>query len=526
MMSSSAPTPLLDADGIARLREALAAANFTSQGLTERLGPALSTTAFPDKNAVLATLGTDEAIIVLHRLFQTRQVLPASAVESALRPLPLSEALSAELVEHVDGGIRAKIELRPVEHWWFLSDPSPYMTPGSGQAPDHVLNMNPTTRMLANWTSRRPVETALDLGTGNGLQAAYLSRHAQRVTGTDISPRALRFAATNAALNRLDWELLQGDFYEPVSGRQFEQVVSNPPFVVNAGEPKVMYRDSGRQGDGLCAELIATAPKLLAPGGIMNFLGNWLHIANQDWTDRLRGWLGGTGLDAIILQDSFFEPDEYVGHWVTSEHPSERPARIAAWLDWFKANNVEGVGVGVILLRAGGHDDPTVQIHKHRLPSLGPIGNELVAWFDGCDVSRSLRGEALWDARVRTADGLQLRSISTRGPDGWEIKTQLLQLDSGPRWKLFTVPVTAAIVSACDGVQPLRDILSTLATTADIKPTELAKLADQLAPHLHRLIEHGMLILVTDNDPPIAVSPAASYESAASAELATKIASS
>ena len=65
---------------------------------------------------------------------------------------------------------------------------------------------------------RRPVATALDLGTGCGVQALQLSTHADTVTATDLSERALRFAATTAAVNGLSWELLAGDLGGPRYG--------------------------------------------------------------------------------------------------------------------------------------------------------------------------------------------------------------------------------------------------------------------------------------------------------------------
>ena len=48
---------------------------------------------------------------------------------------------------------------------------------------------------LADLTIRRPVGTALDVGTGCGIQALLAARHAERVVATDINERALVFAA-------------------------------------------------------------------------------------------------------------------------------------------------------------------------------------------------------------------------------------------------------------------------------------------------------------------------------------------
>src|SRR5436305_6215923 len=69
------------------------------------------------------------------------------------------------------------------------------------------------------WRSSRcavPSKRALDIGTGCGVQALHLTRHATRVTATDSVPRALQLAATGFAVSGVDVELVRGNFAEPV----------------------------------------------------------------------------------------------------------------------------------------------------------------------------------------------------------------------------------------------------------------------------------------------------------------------
>jgi Methylase of polypeptide chain release factors len=47
---------------------------------------------------------------------------------------------------------------------------------------------------LASLTVRRDVASALDVGTGCGVQALLAAKHAERVVATDINERALAFA--------------------------------------------------------------------------------------------------------------------------------------------------------------------------------------------------------------------------------------------------------------------------------------------------------------------------------------------
>jgi len=86
----------------------------------------------------------------------------------------------------------------------------------------------------------------LDLASGSGAVALAIAseRPACHVTGTDISPAAIDIARKNAATLRLDRvEFVAGSWYEPVAGRRFKLIVSNPPYIAN-GDPRV---DSGVQ---------------------------------------------------------------------------------------------------------------------------------------------------------------------------------------------------------------------------------------------------------------------------------------
>ncbi|UWZ38322.1 methyltransferase [Dactylosporangium roseum] len=481
---------LLDTTGLARLREALTSAEYTSQGIKDHLGAAA--TAALARNDFRAALKITEEqcdrLATLIRLFVCGQTEPLSRVAAALAPLPLEAALP--LLEADGDGVRAAVELEPYGDWWVVADLSASMRPGRPLPGDHVLGIGGASTTLAAATLRHPVGSALDLGTGCGVQALHLSAHARRVTATDVLPRALRFAATTAALNGLDWELLRGDLTGPVRGRRFDLVVSNPPFVAGPGTTAHTYRDSGRPGDAVCAELVAAAPGLLADGGHMQFLANWLHVAGESWQDRVAGWLAGTGLDAWVVQREVSDPVAYVNLWLTdaSEDPRVQPALAASWLDWFDARKVDAVGFGLVTLRAGGHEDPTVRIEDLRQTVDGPLGPLIGDWFDRQDF---LRDGDLLATRFRAAPGLRLQQEASQGPEGWEVDRQLLMLPDGLRWIEEVDPVALALVGACDGSVTLRDQVDVLAA-AHAVPAEV--LADVAVPLVAHLVERGILL--------------------------------
>lgn len=74
----------------------------------------------------------------------------------------------------------------------------------------------------------------LDMGTGSGAIAvalAYTCPDAQ-VTALDVSDAALAVAKRNAIKHGAKVEFLRSDWYSAVGDRQFDVIVSNPPYIV------------------------------------------------------------------------------------------------------------------------------------------------------------------------------------------------------------------------------------------------------------------------------------------------------
>ncbi len=474
---------LLEPAEIDRLRTALTHANFTSEGIAQRLGPeATALAGRHDYRQALRATESGDPLDTLIRLFVCGQSEPEKRIAAALHPLSLATAREAGLIVDDEAGI----DLEPYGDWWVLADlPAEQGRPLSA---DHVLGVGGASSTLAGATVRRPVGTALDLGTGCGVQALHLSQHADRVTGTDLSPRALSFAATTAALNGLSWELLRGDLLEPVRGRRFDLVVSNPPFVIGPGVTTHTYRDSGRAGDGVCAELASAASELLTEGGTLQYLANWALVEGEDWEDRVAGWFAGSGLDVWAIQREVQDPLDYVRLWLADASEQHDPQRAARWLDWFAEHRITGVGFGLITARNSGAADPTVVCEDLRQQVEGSLGVQVADWFDRREW---LRRNDLIAARYRQAEGLQLRQEATMGDEGWAVDRQLLAMPGGLRWVEEIDPLILAMVSGCTGVLTMREQLSLLATAHEVGTEDLEK---ALLPVIDHLVERGILV--------------------------------
>ena len=493
--------PLLSPDQISALRTALRDANFTPHGVAERLGEtasaALGRSEFLAVRHELRERGGDDPLGTLIALFPTGATVAEKAADRAFGAFGLAGAISTGLVEQVGDGVRATIDLSPYGDddgdWWVLSDLGSDVRPGPVRS-DHVLGIGGASVTLAQSTVRPAVGSALDLGTGCGVQALHLSRHVDAVTVTDVSERALRFAVTNAALNGFSWEALAGDLAAPVGDRRFDLVVGNPPFVVGparGSRERMVYRDSGRVGDGICSELVGALPALLNPGGYGQLLANWLHVEGEPWEERVGGWLAATGLDAHAVQREALDPAGYVALWLRDAgelRGADAARRTDEWLEWFTENRVEAVGFGLISVHAAGSDQPVVRVEEAMQEHDTIIGPEVAAWFSRVSY---VRGADLLASRFVAAPSLRLRQTASLGAEGWDVDRQILALESGWRWSQEVDPVTVALVGGCDGSVTLGDQLTVLAAAYDAEPVALATVA---IPLVGRLVERGMLL--------------------------------
>ena len=182
------------------------------------------------------------------------------------------------------------------------------------RAPDHVAGVHWPSATLSNLTVRRPVASALDVGTGNGIQAILAARHAARVVATDVNERALAFAEFNAALNGVaNVEFRAGSFFEPVAGERFDLVVCNPPYVISP-ETAHVFRDSGLPGDTVSETARrASCRAHLAEDAFATITISW--IAGDDLAARPRAWLDGSGCDAWILHTAREDPLRAAASW-------------------------------------------------------------------------------------------------------------------------------------------------------------------------------------------------------------------
>lgn len=482
----------LDLATCADLRTALTRAGYTTSGVRALLDPgtrAALARGEPEP-AFRASAGADE-LGVLVRLLLLGAVEPDGPVRAALAPAT-PERLAGLLARDGDGW-RAVLDLRPYgeedAEWWVLSD-----LDSARQQRDHVTGVGAASLTLAAATVRTPADSLLDIGTGCGVQALHASRHVRAVTATDVAPRALALAAATFALNGIEVELLDGPWVEPVTGRRFDRIVCNPPFVVGPARVDHVYRDSGEDGDEALARLVGALAEHLAPGGVAQLLGSWLHVRDEDWTDRVRSWLPD-GVDAWVIQREVADPALHVGTWqrdtgLDLASPSARE-QAGHWLDWLAARRVEAVGFGMITLRRT--DGPSTVVFEDLPGELAdPLGPEVAGWLDRVDWLRGhARDDTLLRARLVLAGSATLQRHAVPGEEGWQEEGLAVARRDGPRWSHEVDEAGAALLAGCQGALPLGELLKLLSIAHD-RPVD--RLATASLATVRELVRHGLLV--------------------------------
>jgi methylase of polypeptide subunit release factors len=514
---------MTDPAAIERLRTALEKAQYTVDGCLEAMG-ATAYAALGRNESVAASRAVaddDSPVATLTKLFVLQENVDRTAAEAAL---PLAEAITGGLVaeDGTDGTVRALVDIRPYGEvgepssshgptatiqsdvdWWLVSDLGAGLVTGRNapMRPDYVLGVGGASTTLAQLTVRQNVGRALDVGTGCGVQALHLARHAQQVTATDLNLRALDFARLTAVLSlgaeaeRI--ELRGGSLFEPVAGEQYDLIVSNPPFVISpesaAGEGRFTYRDAGLPGDELCRRFLEQAPAHLAEDGYCHVLANWLHVDGQDWRERLAPWVRGTGCDAWVVQRELQDPAEYAELWLrdSGDHNSPRYVeRYQAYLDYFAANRIEGVAFGWIILKNTGTDQPTIRLEELTRQIEQPLGAYVPDWFARHTFLAETDDEQLLGTVLQVGPGVVLEQTAEAGDGGWSPTDTRLRQTRGLHASGEIDPVGIAVVGAADGERPLGDLLDRIAGEFGIEP---AALRSGALDAVRALVEEGFL---------------------------------
>lgn len=486
-------------DVAARLRDALLGASFTVDGLLDLLGaPAYAALARSETVPALRATRGDTPLETLVRLFLLQQPVPLACVADVL---PAEDCVEAGWLTRVGGDeVAASVDIRPYggsdgQDWFIVSDLGCAVGGAGGigsRDEGVVLGVGGASTTLAGITVRTPVQSALDLGTGSGIQALHAAQHATRVTATDLNPRALHITALTLALSGAPAaDLREGSLFEPVADDTYDLIVSNPPFVISPGA-RLTYRDGGMGGDDLCRTLVQQAGARLRDGGYAQFLANWQHVEGEDWQDRLRSWVP-RGCDAWIVQREVQDVTQYAELWLrdAGDHrvdPAEYQARYDAWLDEFEARKVKAVGFGWITLRRTAAAEPSITVEEWPHSVEQPLGDAVRAYFERVDYLRAHDDAALLAGHFTLAAEVVQEQVGLPGAEDPE--HVVLRQNRGMRRATKVDTVGAGFAGVCDGTLSAGRILDAIAQLVGEDPVLLR---DRTPAQIRLLVEQGFI---------------------------------
>ena len=426
---------------------------------------------------------------------------------------------------------------------------------GAIPGPDHVMPVGGATRTLAALAAYGAGERVLDVGTGCGYHAILAALCGARVTATDVSARALGYARFNAALAGAEIDFRRGSLLEPVrdsrsdladavdsvdswsaARERYDVVVSNPPFVITPEAARAdgvrTYRDGGREGDSLLAELVGELGGVLAPGGRAWMLGNWEIKASDAAPDRpfdaVSDWARGPAawipddLDAWVIQREVLAPPDYAEMWLRDggQTPRDRgyEEAYAAWLDDFERRGVIGVGMGYISVRAPEGDagdsnagdsnagdwdaagsnaagsnagDSAKRRPWRRFEELsGPSPIDLHGYVEGVWAHRDLlrAGDSALLAARLACRGVEHRLHAPGQPEPFMLK---LAQAAGFAAEVQVTSAVAGVVGACDGELTLGALCDAVAQLLG-EPVEDVR--TEVLPAVRELVGLGILV--------------------------------
>ncbi|HYO76037.1 MAG TPA: methyltransferase [Thermoanaerobaculia bacterium] len=151
---------------------------------------------------------------------------------------------------------------------------------------------------------------AVDLCTGTGIAALYLSLFSDRVVATDIGSVPLALVELNRRLNgrEAQVEIRNQDLRDTLDGSErFDVLTCNPPFVAfPAGLQGSLYAQ-GTDVDGLgyMRTIIERLPSVMNPGGVAYLVADLVgDKARPYFVDELEAYAGSSGLAIDVYIDN------------------------------------------------------------------------------------------------------------------------------------------------------------------------------------------------------------------------------
>ena len=344
---------------------------------------------------------------------------------------------------------------------------------------------------------RRPVESALDLGTGCGVQALIAAGFSGRVIATDVNERALAMARLNALMNGIaNVEFRRGDLFEPVADETFDLVVANPPFVISP-ETTHVYRDSRLGGDELSERVVIESARRLAVGGHATILCEWLMREGEAWTETPQRWAAECSADVLALHYRSAEPEAYAAGWnapLRTLDPDAYADAVDRWTAYQHDLGAVAVSTGAIVLRKRAAGAP--RFHHEEMPrgAQGAASDHLLRLLAGRDRLADAESADLIDAVLAPVDGDALTQRIVHDDGGWTTQDIDVAVEPGAGVHATIGPPVVHVVLSLDGRRTLGEVVEQAAEELGADPAALRR---EAATAIERLVALGAVTVAS-----------------------------
>jgi hypothetical protein len=484
----------LNPDFIHRVRDLLAKAGFNEKGVLARLGVDQTVRIAPKEIPRLLRLTSEETPLdTLIRLLVFGVEVDLTAAQQALQPMTVESWCDGGLLSVREREVSAPISLFPHGGFLIACDLPPHRLAGNIRA-DHVNGPGLISSWLFNATIEQKVTSALDLGTGCGIQGMSCSTHSERVICTDINPRALNFASFNVSLNDLESvEVREGDLFDPVKGQTFGLITMNPPFVISP-ETRFSFRDGGLGGDSFVQRIVREAPAYLEENGYCQITAEWAHVRGTDWIARLESWFEGSACDIWAICLMTRDPGTYALNWIsdTDKAGTDRYAlRWEEWMAYLEEQGIEKISTGIINMRRRKARRNWFWVTQDIDEIDASAGEAILRGFRLRDFLSETSVEALLAIPFQIVPDAVIENRSRSDGQGWKMERTILRHEKGLRYAGNIDIHIAKLIGQCNGRKTMRQLIDELAASLGV---DAASIQDSALAALSNLIERGFLL--------------------------------
>ncbi len=457
------PTP----DDARRLHDYLAAANYTHKYFQETAALRELPLRSGGNPELIERTAELSVLNVLLRWFFLGLPQAAAAVGDFLPDGILRTLVDCGLLRAEEDRLAPNVMLTPCDDCYFAADPAARMS--SADSASIILWPNPTTRLLQMFSVQKRSRATLDLGAGCGILGILAAQFSDRVTATDLNPRAGEFTRFNARLNGVESvDYLTGDTFEPVAGRRFDLILANPPFFVTPTSGQ-MYCENELDLDQYCRRVVREVGGHLEEGGFFQAVMEWVEVKGQTWQERLAEWLDGAGCDAWVLRTYIRDAAGYARERIRETLPHESYSeRMEQWMEYYRSRGVEEIHGGIVAMRRRSGRN-WLRLEGTPVEASAPFGDLVLETFATQDIlEERLDDTALLAIRPRLPADAELDQRFRIEGGKWAPASLHVRLNGpAPAFSALEREV-AGFIGRCDGTRTLQELADELAAVVHV----------------------------------------------------------